>query len=273
MQPLPLIIEPAQLEKLLGSDDNDEIIVIDLSKAENYSQGHIPGAIFVDYRNVINGLMPVPGRIPEISQLQELARSIGLTEYSHVVAYDDEGGGKASRFLWTLHVLGHQRCSLLNGVIFSWANEGHPLSRDVPKVAASDFKATLHDGPVANKADILARLHDPKLKLIDARSAEEYNGSKSRTAKAGHIPGAVNLNWMDTMDRDHHYRFLPDTVLQEMLDRRGVSKDNDVIVYCMTHHRSAHCYVMLRHLGYPSVKGYPGSFLEWGNSPDTPVQG
>lgn len=269
MSPLPLLLEPEQLAGILG---NEEVILIDLSKAENYARGHIPGAIFIDYRHVVNGLMPVPGRMPELSQLQQLCRSVGLTAEKHVIAYDDEGGGNACRFIWTLHVLGHDRCSLLNGVIFSWANEGRPLTGEVPRVTASNFSATLNEQFVASKDEILERLDDPKLRLLDARSEEEYTGRKSRTAKAGHIPGAKNLNWMDTMDRGRHYRFLPDAILQDMLERRDIRKDNDVVVYCMTHHRSAHSYVMLRHLGYPSIKGYPGSFMEWGNSPDTPVE-
>jgi len=268
---LPLVVEPDQL---LQNLEDDQLLLVDLSKAENYAQAHIPGAVYVDYRYVINGQRPVPGALPELSQIQQLCRSIGLSETKHVVAYDDEGGGKASRFIWTLHVLGHQDCSLLNGGIISWTNEGHAVTRDVPSVTPSEYVATYHDEPVASKEEILGRLDAADIKLLDARSTEEYNGTNTRapTAKFGHIPGAVNLNWLDTIDKDRNYRFLPDQTLQNMLNELGVKKEQEVVVYCMTHHRSAHSYVMLKHLGYPRVKGYPGAWFEWGNSPETPVE-
>ncbi len=108
--------------------------------------------------------------------------------------------------------------------------------------------------------------------LLDARSPEEYNGTKRFTARSGHIPGAVNLNWLDTMDRHRNLRLKTDAELRRMLSERGITPDKEVIVYCQTHHRSAHSYVMLKSLGYTNIKGYPGAWSEWGNSNDTPIE-
>ena len=93
-----------------------------------------------------------------------------------------------------------------------------------------------------------------------------------RAARGGHIPGAVNLNWMDTMDPQRQLRLQPAPVLRQLLDLRGVTTDKEVIVYCQTHHRSAHTYWVLRYLGYPRVRGYPGAWSEWGNDPSVPVE-
>jgi thiosulfate/3-mercaptopyruvate sulfurtransferase len=125
---------------------------------------------------------------------------------------------------------------------------------------------------VATRDEILERLADPTLCLLDARTPEEYAGTNVRAAKGGHIPGAVNLNWLDTIDRAHDARLFGEEVLRGMLADRGVTEDRDIVTYCHTHHRSAHSYVILKHLGFPSVKGYAGSWSEWGNDPQTPVE-
>ena len=113
---------------------------------------------------------------------------------------------------------------------------------------------------------------DPATALLDARTPEEYHGTKVRSARGGHIPGAVNLNWKATMDEGRQRRLLPDDVLRDMLLRRGIGPDKTVVVYCHTHHRSAHSYMMLKHLGYADVLAYDGSWSEWGNDPDVPVE-
>jgi thiosulfate/3-mercaptopyruvate sulfurtransferase len=108
--------------------------------------------------------------------------------------------------------------------------------------------------------------------IIDARSPAEYSGRDKRAERAGHIPGAVNLNWTTAMDQPRKLRLKQEEVLRQMLSDLGVTPDKEVIVYCQTHHRSSHTYIMLKALGYPNVKAYPGSWAEWGNSPETPIE-
>ncbi len=264
-----LVIEPEELERLL---DDPSIVVVDLCKAKQYKKGHIPGAHFVNYGDIIRAEKPMMGLLPTDEQFSRLVASLGITAESHVVAYDDEGGGCASRFIWTLHVFGHTRTSLLNGGLFSWANEGHPLTRDIPRSEASDYKLTSTGNFAADREYIMQHLQDPHTVLLDARSLVEFNGDKKFAARGGHIPGARRYEWTDAMDRAHNLRLLPAATIQQDLDRLGITKDKAVIVYCQTHHRSAFSYVMLRSLGYEDVRGYPGSWSEWGNREDTPVE-
>lgn len=269
MKQLGLIIEPEELEAHL---QNPGVVIVDLCKSKQYRKAHIPGAHFVNYADIVHIDKPVMGLLPSAEQFSRLVSGLGIKHDSHVVAYDDEGGGCAARFIWTLHVFGHEATSLLNGGLYSWANEGHMLTKDVPQKAASDYRLD-NTGKYSVDSDyIMQHLGDTRLALLDARSLVEYNGSKRFSNRGGHIPGARRYEWTDAMDRSRNLRLLPAETLQQALEQLGITKDKEVIVYCQSHHRSAFSYVMLKALGYDNVKGYPGSWSEWGNRNDTPVE-
>jgi len=263
------VIEPDDLESNLH---NPDVVIVDLCKAKQYRKAHIPGAHFVNYPDIIRIDKPMMGLLPFDEDFSRLLSNLGITADTHVVAYDDEGGGCASRFIWTLHVFGHSKTSLLNGGLFSWANEGHPLSRDIPENTASQYHPGNTGNHTVDRAYILQHLDDDRVSLLDARSLNEYTGKKKFANRGGHIPGAKRYEWTDAMDRSNNLRLLPADIIQQQLDRLGITKDKEVIVYCQTHHRSAFSYVMLKALGYEDVKGYPGSWSDWGNRDDTPVE-
>ena len=119
---------------------------------------------------------------------------------------------------------------------------------------------------------ILTRLGDADVVFLDTRTPEEYRGVNLRAARGGHIPGAINFDWVKAIDREHNLRLKPPAELRRLLESEGVTADKEVIAYCQTHHRSSHTYVMMKSLGFPRIKGYPGAWSEWGNLPDTPVE-
>lgn len=266
---LPLIVEPAQLAQHL---DDDRILIVDLSKPEVYAQSHIPGAVHLDYAQIVTAQPPVMGLLPSDERLAETLSSIGLTRDHHVVAYDDEGGGRASRLLWTLDVIGHPQASLLNGGLHAWAAERLPLTDRRVTPARSRYAVTHNGQALADRAYVLAHLKDDTVALLDARSRAEYTGQKALAARGGHIPGAVSFDWLDAIDQTRALRLKPAAALQQLLRERGLTPDREIITYCHTHHRSALSYIMLKSLGYDRIKGYPGSWSDWGNSPDTPVE-
>ena len=270
MKPLSLVIEPDELEEHLAQPD---LLIVDLCKPSLYTQIHIPGAVHLDYSAIIQIKKPVMGLLPEIAELNKILSSIGFNNDHHIIAYDDEGGGKACRLLWTLAACGHKKMSLLNGGIVAWANEKHPVSSDIPQIEPTSVHLEyINTDAVADRHYIMSKLDDAETKFLDARTAEEFSGMKRLAEKAGHIPGAVNLDWMLTMDKQNNLRFLPENKLNEMLSERKITPDKEVIVYCQSHHRSAHTWIMLKSLGYKKVRGYHGSWSDWGNHPDTPVE-
>lgn len=267
---LPLVVEPDTLEKSLGYEN---LLVIDLSKLDNYLKMHVPGAIHLEYPQILDADKPKMGLVPDDDTLGRVFSALGIGANTHVVAYDDEGGGRASRLLWTLDVAGHRGgYSLLNGGLHAWANEGHPMDsgREMPE--AKHFEVHRDPAATADTAYIIEHLGNTDCCLLDVRSPDEFNGVKKLADRAGHIPGAVNMEWTNAMDKDRNLRLKDESALAQQLEAIGATPDREVIVYCQTHHRSAHTWLMLKSLGYERVRGYPGSWSVWGNSAELPIE-
>ena len=265
---LPLLVEPQQLADKL---EDERLVLLHISKPEKYAR-HIPGAVFLEGHRFVKINKPIMGLVPDATDLSALFTAIGMTPDSHVVTYDDEGGGWASRFLWTLDVIGHKNFSLLNGGMISWFNEGFPVSDSPVTAVAGNYTVNQRTGAAVDTDYILSRLNAADLGLLDSRTPQEFSGEKKLAARGGHIPGATNLNWLDTMDTTRNVRFKPEAELRTMLEQRGLTPDKEIICYCQSHHRSSHAYIMLKMLGYPRISGYPGAWSEWGNRNDTPVE-
>jgi len=267
---ISILIEPKALHSRLLDTD---LRIVELCESSDSQDQRIPGSMHVDYSEIVDGTKPATGQVPPNEQLQRLARRLGLYDRLHVVAYDDEGGGRASRLAWTLYLLGHRCTSVLNGGIHAWIHKGYPVTRNGTAVATAEPVHFIFDDRVlATREYILSRLDAPDLVLLDARTREEYQGSRILARRGGHIPSAVHLNWLDTIDGARQLRLKADHELTAMLLQRGIAPDREIVVYCQTHHRSAHSWMMLRHLGYSRVRGYAGSWSEWGNDPRTPIE-
>jgi thiosulfate/3-mercaptopyruvate sulfurtransferase len=260
------VIEP---DALAARADRDRILLVQVTKVEVYARGHIPGAVHVDPRFLVGGIPPAAGLLPDVERLEALFGRIGYRPDQQIVACDDEGGGWAGRFIWTLDMIGHGDWLYLNGGMQGWLDAGFELLGVPEEPTPTRPELRLHDGPRATAEHIMAHLGDRDTVIWDARSRDEYEGRKIAAARGGHIPGAVHLDWLDLMDPARALRLRED--LEDLLGSRGITRDKRVITHCQTHHRSGLSYMAARCLGFPHISAYDGSWSDWGNRADTPI--
>ncbi|MGB0732167.1 MAG: sulfurtransferase [Pontibacterium sp.] len=269
---LPLVIDAKALATALDTPtDQTNLVVWDLSDSETYHQAHIPGAIHVDASHLQLGSGAIPNKLPTQAQLSQLFSDLGLTADTHVVVYDHQNGPLAGRMIWTLNCVGHDKCSFLNGHLKAWINAGFATQKTANFAASTAFKATINHALVATKEDIINQLNNPSVGIWDARTPAEYHGEKVVNAKkGGHIPGAKNLNWVETMNADGVIK--PIEEIKTLLAERALDQYSTLITHCQTHRRSGLTYLVARHIGIEDIRCYDGSWFEWGNLDDTPVE-
>lgn len=266
---LPLLVETGWLAE---NSSLSNLRIVDFRKtAQDYRAGHIPGAVFVERKTVWDKVDGIPGMLPAIETVVETLRKAGISNDNTVVIYDNMGGLWASRLFWALEYLGHRDVHLLNGGWNKWIHEGREVQMGVSVVPPGNFTAQVQPGLLATKEWILEVLGSPDVQVVDTRSPMEFTGQDVRAKRGGHIPGAININWVGNLRGGDSKTFLPEKELAKIYDSQEVPKDKVVVTHCQTGVRGAHTYFVLRLLGYPKVRLYDGSWAEWGNNPATPI--
>eukprot|EP00040_Diaphanoeca_grandis_P012540 m.63578 g.63578 ORF g.63578 m.63578 type:complete len:278 (-) comp23305_c0_seq1:44-877(-) len=271
MANLPILIEPEDLARLLPLDDHD-VLIIDQCKAETFIQNHIPGSIHLDYKRLQFGQVPTPGALPSVTKLEQVFSELGLTPTTHVICSDGEGGGWAGRLIWVLDCIGHTKYSYLNGGIIAWLEAGLPTeSGEVIKPSSTNFRiGSIQPQWSFTKEEMLDNIGKPDFAIWDARSAAEYTGERVISKRGGHIPGAVNYEWTRGMDKARGLRMNDLDTFRAVLSDLGIGDSKTIATHCHTHHRSGFTYVVGKLLGL-DIRGYAGSWSEWGNDDDMPI--
>ena len=264
-----MLIDPVAMANKLPS--LNDLLIVDLGDPKRYAQAHILGAVNISTQQLVSGQKPVPGKLPSLRQLEKLFSDLGYTGKSqYIIPYDDEGGGWAGRLIWTLDVIGHSNYSYLNGGMHAWLQEKLPVTSLIKAPEPTKVDITINKEVMASREYIEARIGNPDVVIWDARSPEEFRGERLFSMRGGHIPGAINYEWSRAIDPVQGYRIKKG--VEKELNALGITKCKEIITHCQSHHRSAFTYMLAKILGYERVRAYDGSWVEWGNLLDTPVE-
>lgn len=263
-----LLVTPGQLAASLGSGAAPTIL--DLRPAEQYAKGHLPGAVHLDLWGI--SLIDTD-RAPLKAFLwiiEHLLAERGVSADRPVVVYEETSGTRAARAFWFLEFFGHPDVRLLDGGVRAWLAAGLPLSHEHVAPKASAWTGARRMELLATWKDVHDRLGRPDATILDTRSEAEHSGTLVRAARGGAIPGAVHLEWKESVGADGAFK--PAAELEAMFKAVGVTPDREVVPYCQGGYRAAHSYLALRLLGYPRVRNYLGSWKEWGDRTDLPIE-
>ncbi|MFQ3630866.1 sulfurtransferase [Roseiflexus sp.] len=244
-----------------------------------YDQGHIPGAVKIDWVGELND--PIVRDYLDRERFEKLMISKGISNDTTVVFYGDKHNWWATYALWVFKLFGHPDTRIMNGGRAKWIAEGRPLTREVPSYPPGTYQAPeRNDAAIrAFRDQVLAHIRQPGAALVDVRSPQEYTGERLHmpeypqegALRGGHIPTAVSIPWASAVREDSTFKSADE--LRELYASKGITPDKDVIAYCRIGERSSHTWFVLTYLlGYPKVRNYDGSWTEWGNAVGLPIE-
>ena len=236
---------------------NDNVIVISARTPADYEKVHLPGAINIDHKELYGEksmLLPA-------NQLATILGKKGIDSNKTLLIYDDGSGKYAGRLYWIFDYLGVTDVRVIDGGMKAWRLERKPVTKNPTTIAAATFTAKPNDQLIATMAEVKAAVNNPNAVIIDARSADEFNGVATTALRTGHIPSAVNLEYTQIVNEQGMLKTAEE--LNTLFASIGVSKNKTVIVYCESSVRAGIVYLALKELGYPKVAVYDGAYLEW----------
>ena len=256
--------------------DRIRIAEVDYDPSANYDLGHIPGAVLIDWKSDIND--PIRRNLLTRAAYENLLQRIGVNKDTVLVLYGDFSNWFAAFAFWVFKYYGYGEVVLLDGGRKKWLEEDRPVTKDIPNTPKGNYIAGEPDSSLRAYLNYVRTTLGSKV-MVDVRSPKEFTGEllappeypTEHAQRGGHIPGAVNVPWAHAVNEDGTFKSAKE--LQNLYESKGVTKDKEIISYCRIGERSSHTWFVLKYLlGYPNVKNYDGSWTEWGNLIDNPIE-
>jgi thiosulfate/3-mercaptopyruvate sulfurtransferase len=258
------------------NDPKVRVAEVDYDPTANYTLGHVPGSVLIDWKADIND--PLTRNILTKQACESLLQRVGVSDDTTLVLYGDFNNWFAAFAFWVFKYYGYKDVRLMNGGRKKWLEEDKPVTKDIPSHAKGNFKASEPDSSIRVFLRYVRDTLGSKI-LVDVRGPKEFTGEilappeypTEHAQRGGHIPGAVNIPWAQAVNEDGTFKSADE--LQKLYQSKGVAADKEVISYCRIGERSSHTWFVLKYLlGYPNVKNYDGSWTEWGNMIDNPIE-
>jgi len=258
------------------ADPKVRLVEVDVDTSA-YDKGHIQNAVGWNWQSQLQD--NVRRDLLSKDQFEELMSASGISRDTAVVLYGDNNNWFAAYALWQLKYYGHPVVKLMNGGRKKWELEGRPFTTDAPKLSPAQYKASTPDESVRARRDIIFEVMKNKnAYLVDVRSPDEFTGKviapagMTETAqRGGHIPGAISFPWSKAVNEDGTFKSYDELV--KLMGAQGVRQDREAIAYCRIGERSSHTWFVLKYLlGFDKVRNYDGSWTEWGNLVDAPIE-
>jgi thiosulfate/3-mercaptopyruvate sulfurtransferase len=258
-------------------DENLVVAEVDEDPAL-YDDGHVSGAVKLHWREDLQD--PVERDLVEKDEFEQLLGSRGIANDTSIVLYGDKNNWFAAYAYWYLKIYGHEDVRVLDGGRQKWIDEGRELTTDVPSPSSAAYSASDRDESIrAYREYVLETIDSADNELVDVRSPQEYSGElisppgyeQEGAQRGGHIPKAQSIPWAQAVRDDGTFKSADE--LKALYEGKGVSSDKEITAYCRIGERSAHTWFVLRELlGYENVRNYDGSWTEWGNLVDFPIE-
>jgi len=268
----PRLIEPTELAGILS---HPSVRIVDMrTSLPDYLRGHIPNSVYLHFENLRVPKDGIPAQSPDRICLERLmGDGLSLSNDMWVIIYSEKSNYNATFLAWSFDFLGHKKVGILNGGWEKWVWEKLPVTQEYPPTLSKKFFGKVLRETLADKKWVRDRISSKGLIIVDGRSPRQYSGEEGEEIRRGHIPGARNVYWDTTLEGDEVRVWKKKEELEKLFTEVGITKDKEVIVHCDAGRESSHLYFTLKYvLGYPHVRLYRGSWLEWSADKNMPIK-